>query len=84
MAGAFAHTLAHVGPLRCARRTRAAVLRAGDFLGDLRWQLSGHQLRQAKIGVPGLFASRPVNVRGTDVRSALHRTQVECPTLRLV
>ena len=30
-----------------------------DVLGDLRWQLSGHQLRQADIGLPGLFASRP-------------------------
>jgi len=31
----------------------------GDLLGDVRWQLSGHQLRQADIGLPGLFASRP-------------------------
>ena len=30
-----------------------------DVLGDLRWQLSGHQLRQANIGLPALFASRP-------------------------
>ena len=30
-----------------------------DVLGDLRWQLSGHQLRQAAIGLPALFASRP-------------------------
>jgi 2-polyprenyl-6-methoxyphenol hydroxylase-like FAD-dependent oxidoreductase len=30
-----------------------------DVLGDLRWQLSGCQLRQADIGLPGLFASRP-------------------------
>jgi 2-polyprenyl-6-methoxyphenol hydroxylase-like FAD-dependent oxidoreductase len=30
-----------------------------DVLGDLRWQLSGHQLRQARIGLPALFASRP-------------------------
>ena len=30
-----------------------------DALADLRWQLSGHQLRQADIGLPGLFASRP-------------------------
>jgi 2-polyprenyl-6-methoxyphenol hydroxylase-like FAD-dependent oxidoreductase len=30
-----------------------------DVLGDLRWQLSGYQLRQADIGLPGLFASRP-------------------------
>ena len=29
------------------------------MLGDLRWQLSGYQLRQAHIGLPGLFASRP-------------------------
>jgi hypothetical protein len=31
----------------------------GDLLGDARWQLSGHQLRQADIGLPGLFASGP-------------------------
>lgn len=30
-----------------------------DVLGDMRWQLSGHQLRQARIGLPALFASRP-------------------------
>jgi 2-polyprenyl-6-methoxyphenol hydroxylase-like FAD-dependent oxidoreductase len=30
-----------------------------DVLGDLRWQLSGYQLRQADLGLPGLFASRP-------------------------
>jgi 2-polyprenyl-6-methoxyphenol hydroxylase-like FAD-dependent oxidoreductase len=30
-----------------------------DILGDLRWQLSGHQLAQAAIGLPVLFASRP-------------------------
>ena len=30
-----------------------------DVLGGARWQLSGHQLRQADIGLPGLFASRP-------------------------
>jgi 2-polyprenyl-6-methoxyphenol hydroxylase-like FAD-dependent oxidoreductase len=30
-----------------------------DVLGGARWQLSGHQLRQAGIGLPGLFASRP-------------------------
>ena len=30
-----------------------------DALGDLRWQLSGYQLRQADIGLPGLFATRP-------------------------
>ena len=30
-----------------------------DVLGDLRWQLSGHQLRKATIGLPALFASRP-------------------------
>jgi 2-polyprenyl-6-methoxyphenol hydroxylase-like FAD-dependent oxidoreductase len=30
-----------------------------DILGDLRWQLSGHQLRKAAIGLPALFASRP-------------------------
>jgi FAD binding domain len=31
----------------------------GDVLGNVRWQLSGHQLRQADIGLPGLLASRP-------------------------
>jgi len=25
----------------------------GDVLGEVRWQLSGHQLRQATIGLPG-------------------------------
>jgi 2-polyprenyl-6-methoxyphenol hydroxylase-like FAD-dependent oxidoreductase len=31
----------------------------GDVLGNVRWQLSGHQLRQADIGLPGLLATRP-------------------------
>jgi 2-polyprenyl-6-methoxyphenol hydroxylase-like FAD-dependent oxidoreductase len=31
----------------------------GDILGNVRWQLSGHQLHQAMIGLPGLLASRP-------------------------
>jgi 2-polyprenyl-6-methoxyphenol hydroxylase-like FAD-dependent oxidoreductase len=31
----------------------------GDVLGNGRWQLSGHQFRQADIGLPGLSASRP-------------------------
>jgi len=31
----------------------------GDALGDVRWQLSGHQLRQTTIGLPGVLASRP-------------------------
>ncbi len=31
----------------------------GDVLGNIQWQLSGHQLRQADIGLPGLLASRP-------------------------
>jgi 2-polyprenyl-6-methoxyphenol hydroxylase-like FAD-dependent oxidoreductase len=31
----------------------------GDVLGNVRWQLSGHQLRQATIGLPALLASRP-------------------------
>jgi 2-polyprenyl-6-methoxyphenol hydroxylase-like FAD-dependent oxidoreductase len=31
----------------------------GDVLGNVRWQLSGYQLRQAQIGLPGLLASRP-------------------------
>ncbi|HEY1625585.1 MAG TPA: FAD-binding monooxygenase [Streptosporangiaceae bacterium] len=30
-----------------------------DILGDVRWQLSGHQLRQARTGLPAVFASRP-------------------------
>jgi 2-polyprenyl-6-methoxyphenol hydroxylase-like FAD-dependent oxidoreductase len=30
-----------------------------DILGDARWQLSGHQLRQAQTGLSALFASRP-------------------------
>lgn len=32
---------------------------SGDILGDSRWQLSGHQLKKANIGLPGLLASRP-------------------------
>ena len=43
----FTDTLTASGSVRC------------DVLGDARWQLSGHQLRQAKIGLPALFASRP-------------------------
>jgi 2-polyprenyl-6-methoxyphenol hydroxylase-like FAD-dependent oxidoreductase len=31
----------------------------GDVLGNIRWQLSGHQLRQADIRLPGLWATRP-------------------------
>ena len=31
----------------------------GDVLENVRWQLSGHQLRQANIALPGLLASRP-------------------------
>jgi 2-polyprenyl-6-methoxyphenol hydroxylase-like FAD-dependent oxidoreductase len=30
-----------------------------DGLGHVRWQLSGHQLRQARAGLPTLFATRP-------------------------
>jgi hypothetical protein len=30
-----------------------------DVLGNVRWQLSGHQLRQVHIGLPALLASRP-------------------------
>ena len=30
-----------------------------DVSGDLRWQLSGIQLRQARTGMPALFCSRP-------------------------
>ena len=43
----FTASLTASGAVRC------------DVLGDVRWQLSGHQLRQADIGLPGLFASRP-------------------------
>jgi len=43
----FTVTLTASGAVRC------------DVLEDLRWQLSGHQLRQARIGLPSLFASRP-------------------------
>jgi 2-polyprenyl-6-methoxyphenol hydroxylase-like FAD-dependent oxidoreductase len=32
---------------------------SGDVLGRCRWLLSGHRLRQADIGLPGLIASRP-------------------------
>jgi 2-polyprenyl-6-methoxyphenol hydroxylase-like FAD-dependent oxidoreductase len=32
---------------------------SGDVLGHGRWLLSGHRLRQADIGLPGLIASRP-------------------------
>ena len=35
------------GAVRCA------------VLGDVRWQLSGRQLRQARIGLAALFGSRP-------------------------
>ena len=38
--------------------TAAGAVR-GDILGNVRWQLSGHQLQQANIGLPGLLASRP-------------------------
>lgn len=30
-----------------------------DALGNIRYQLSGHQIRQTDVGLPGLFASRP-------------------------
>jgi 2-polyprenyl-6-methoxyphenol hydroxylase-like FAD-dependent oxidoreductase len=43
----FTASLAASGAVRC------------DVLGDTRWQLSGHQLRRARIGLPALFASRP-------------------------
>ncbi len=43
----FTVTLTASGAVRC------------DVLENLRWQLSGHQLRQARIGLPSLFASRP-------------------------
>ena len=44
---AFSTTLTAEGAVGC------------DVLGDTRWQLSGHQLRRADIGLPALFASRP-------------------------
>ncbi len=37
-----------------------AGAQAGDALGHCRWLLSGYRLRQADIGLPGLFASRPL------------------------
>jgi 2-polyprenyl-6-methoxyphenol hydroxylase-like FAD-dependent oxidoreductase len=40
-------------------RLTAAGAVCCDVLGDLRWQLSGHQLRQQRAGLPALFASRP-------------------------
>jgi 2-polyprenyl-6-methoxyphenol hydroxylase-like FAD-dependent oxidoreductase len=43
----FTASVAASGAVRC------------DVLGDTRWQLSGHQLRRAQIGLPALFASRP-------------------------
>ncbi|GEM_PF-6024970 len=43
----FTASLTASGAVRC------------DVLGDMRWQLSGHQLRQADIGLPALLASRP-------------------------
>jgi len=30
-----------------------------DVLGEIRWQLSGYELRREHIGLPALFASRP-------------------------
>jgi 2-polyprenyl-6-methoxyphenol hydroxylase-like FAD-dependent oxidoreductase len=36
-----------------------AGARLGDVLGQCRWLLSGHRLRQADIGLSGLIASRP-------------------------
>jgi 2-polyprenyl-6-methoxyphenol hydroxylase-like FAD-dependent oxidoreductase len=36
-----------------------AGAKSGDVLGHCRWLLSGHRLRQADIGLPGLIASRP-------------------------
>jgi 2-polyprenyl-6-methoxyphenol hydroxylase-like FAD-dependent oxidoreductase len=43
----FTGSLTASGAVRC------------DILGDLRWQLSGHQIARAAIGLPALFASRP-------------------------
>jgi 2-polyprenyl-6-methoxyphenol hydroxylase-like FAD-dependent oxidoreductase len=42
-------------------RTSLAASGAGlcDILGDARWQLSGHQLRQARTGLTALAATRP-------------------------
>src|SRR5262249_35704087 len=60
---------------------RGAV--TGDALGNIRWQVSGHQFRQADIRLPGLMASRPfleghVRVRVRDVPNVtlVERTDV--------
>ncbi len=37
----------------------AAGAPTGDVLGNLRWQLAGHRFRQPKIGLVGLFGTRP-------------------------
>ncbi|WP_412540244.1 FAD-dependent monooxygenase [Longispora sp. K20-0274] len=38
----------------------AAGAPSGDLLGGVRWLLSGHRVRQADIGQPVLFPSRPL------------------------
>lgn len=59
----------------------------GDALGNIRWQLSGYQLRQADIRLPGLLASRPfleghVRARVSDVPNVtfVERTDVVAVT----
>jgi len=38
----------------------AAGVPVGDLLGGIRWVLSGHRIRQADVGQPVLFPSRPL------------------------
>jgi 2-polyprenyl-6-methoxyphenol hydroxylase-like FAD-dependent oxidoreductase len=59
----------------------------GDALGNVRWQLSGYQLRQADIRLPGLSASRPfleghVRARVSDLPNVtlIERTDVVAVT----
>jgi 2-polyprenyl-6-methoxyphenol hydroxylase-like FAD-dependent oxidoreductase len=40
-------------------RLVAAGAPTGDVLGNLRWQLAGHHFRQPRIGLVGLFGTRP-------------------------
>jgi 2-polyprenyl-6-methoxyphenol hydroxylase-like FAD-dependent oxidoreductase len=52
------HALDELFPGLSARLIEQGAV-TGDVLGNIRWQLSGHQLRQADIRLPGLMASRP-------------------------
>ena len=59
----------------------------GDVLSNIRWQLSGHQFRQANIRLPGLLASRPsleghVRARVSDLSNVtlVERTDVVAVT----